>query len=277
MTELLELSGGESVLEIGTGSGYQAAVLAEIAARVYTRGGDPGTERRGADAPGRSAWATATSSSRSAAARRAGPSSPPLTASCSPPRRRSSRRACFAQLAEGGIAVAPVGGYEQRLVRYRKKDGEVHAEDGSASSSSPWYEKTTDFPAGLAASCAAPPRPRPDRFITIFVQDKPFKVEIADTPEKHARGLMFRRYLKSDYGMLFVFADEEVRSFWMKNTLIPLDMIFLNGDQPGRRPVPLRPPLPRRPLPQLHLGAAGALRPGDRRRHGQEAEIEGRR
>ncbi len=67
------------------------------------------------------------------------------------------------------------------------------------------------------------------RFITIYVQDKPFRVEIADTPEKHARGLMFRRDLKSDFGMLFVFEGEEVRSFWMKNTLIPLDMIFING------------------------------------------------
>jgi uncharacterized membrane protein (UPF0127 family) len=67
------------------------------------------------------------------------------------------------------------------------------------------------------------------RFATVYVQNMPFCVEIADTPEKHARGLMFRRYLKNDYGMLFIFADEEVRSFWMKNTLIPLDMIFINS------------------------------------------------
>lgn len=76
---------------------------------------------------------------------------------------------------------------------------------------------------------AASSHGRSARFITIYVQDKPFRVEVADTPEKHALGLMFRRCLKSDFGMLFVFADEEVRSFWMKNTLIPLDMIFING------------------------------------------------
>jgi len=70
-----------------------------------------------------------------------------------------------------------------------------------------------------------------NRFITIFVQDKPFATEIADTPEKHARGLMFRTQIKADYGMLFVFAEEEIRSFWMKNTLIPLDMIFLNNEK----------------------------------------------
>lgn len=70
-----------------------------------------------------------------------------------------------------------------------------------------------------------------NRFITIFVQSKPFNTEIADTAEKHARGLMFRTQIKADYGMLFVFAEEEIRSFWMKNTLIPLDMIFLNNEK----------------------------------------------
>jgi uncharacterized membrane protein (UPF0127 family) len=70
-----------------------------------------------------------------------------------------------------------------------------------------------------------------DRFATIYVQDRPFRVEIADTPEKQAKGLMFRRCLKEGYGMLFVFPEEEIRSFWMKNTLISLDMIFLNGEK----------------------------------------------
>jgi uncharacterized membrane protein (UPF0127 family) len=69
------------------------------------------------------------------------------------------------------------------------------------------------------------------RFAMVYVQDKPFRVEIADTPEKHARGLMFRTCLKEGYGMLFVFADDEPRSFWMKNTLIALDMIFINADR----------------------------------------------
>jgi len=70
-----------------------------------------------------------------------------------------------------------------------------------------------------------------NRFITIYIQDKPFLAEIADTPETHARGLMFRRSIKDDYGMLFVFADEDYRSFWMKNTRISLDIIYLNGDR----------------------------------------------
>jgi hypothetical protein len=70
-----------------------------------------------------------------------------------------------------------------------------------------------------------------NRFVTIYIHDKPFLAEIADTPEKHSRGLMFRHTLRDDYGMLFVFPDDDIRSFWMKNTLITLDMLFLNREQ----------------------------------------------
>jgi hypothetical protein len=79
------------------------------------------------------------------------------------------------------------------------------------------------------AGCLGASAAESARFMTIYIQDKPFRVEVADTPEKHARGLMFRRCLRDDFGMLFVFPDEEIRSFWMKNTLVPLDMIFLNS------------------------------------------------
>jgi len=54
------------------------------------------------------------------------------------------------------------------------------------------------------------------------------KAEIADTPEGRATGLMFRESLEENEGMLFVFPDSAVRNFWMKNTLIPLDMIFIS-------------------------------------------------
>jgi len=55
-----------------------------------------------------------------------------------------------------------------------------------------------------------------------------FKVEVADSGEERKRGLMFRDNLPLDRGMIFVFPREEDHFFWMKNTLIPLDIIFIN-------------------------------------------------
>lgn len=57
-----------------------------------------------------------------------------------------------------------------------------------------------------------------------------FEVELALTNEQRARGLMFREQMAPDHGMLFIFKDEQLRSFWMRNTLIPLDIIFVRSD-----------------------------------------------
>jgi hypothetical protein len=55
------------------------------------------------------------------------------------------------------------------------------------------------------------------------------EVEVAATPEARTRGLMWRTELAAGKGMLFLFPEEEVQSFWMRNTLISLDMIFINS------------------------------------------------
>ena len=57
-----------------------------------------------------------------------------------------------------------------------------------------------------------------------------FEVDVVDTPESRAQGLMFVTELAEDAGMLFDFKEERPVSFWMRNTFIPLDMIFIGAD-----------------------------------------------
>ena len=59
---------------------------------------------------------------------------------------------------------------------------------------------------------------------------KRFSVEIADSSEEQALGLMFRDSMPEDQGMLFIFPNEAPRSFWMKNTRIPLDIMYFDKD-----------------------------------------------
>ena len=57
-----------------------------------------------------------------------------------------------------------------------------------------------------------------------------FSVEVVDTPEDRARGLMYRKELPEGQGMLFDFQQDQDVGFWMKNTYVSLDMIFIRGD-----------------------------------------------
>lgn len=77
--------------------------------------------------------------------------------------------------------------------------------------------------------------------IEIMVGDFPLRVEIADTPELRNQGLMNRKHLPENQGMLFVFDKEAKVSFWMKNTSIPLSLAYIASDGTIRQIVNLEP------------------------------------
>jgi protein-L-isoaspartate(D-aspartate) O-methyltransferase len=128
MTEALELRGDEKVLEIGTGSGYQTAVLAEIAAQVYTMDVIPELSQGASElltigldynnihfriGRGQEGW----------------PESAPFERMILTAAPGQFPEALFAQLADGGIIIAPVGGTDQRLVRFHKRNGKIECTD----------------------------------------------------------------------------------------------------------------------------------------------------
>lgn len=76
----------------------------------------------------------------------------------------------------------------------------------------------------------------------IRIKDKTLIVEVADDAAKLAQGLMFRKKLERDRGMIFIFPNEQQRSFWMKNTLIPLSIGFFNKSRELREVADLDPP-----------------------------------
>ena len=65
----------------------------------------------------------------------------------------------------------------------------------------------------------------------VCINENCFFVEIADSAEEKEKGLMNREVLEKNKGMLFVFEEEGNYSFWMKNTLIPLDLIWINSEK----------------------------------------------
>jgi uncharacterized membrane protein (UPF0127 family) len=71
-----------------------------------------------------------------------------------------------------------------------------------------------------------------------------FKVELAQTPEEQKKGLMDRTYMAKNRGMLFVYKEAQPVTFWMKNMLIPIDMIFIGADHRIKRILPVVPPCP---------------------------------
>lgn len=105
-----------------------------------------------------------------------------------------------------------------------------------------------------------------------------FQVEVMRTPETRARGLMHRKYMPGDRGMLFDFGQVEPVSMWMQNTYIPLDMLFIRADGTIARIAEQTEPLSVRTIPsgepvlsvlEINGGVAAKLgiRPGDKVEH----------
>ena len=84
----------------------------------------------------------------------------------------------------------------------------------------------------LAFMAAAHAAPLPTERLSIITSSgrHHFRVEVADTEASRERGLMHRRRLAPDHGMLFDFRTPQTVSFWMHDTLIPLDMVFIGPD-----------------------------------------------
>jgi uncharacterized membrane protein (UPF0127 family) len=131
---------------------------------------------------------------------------------------------------------------------------------------------------GLSAfSVGAELQQFPTSELTIISSTGPhrFKVDVAETPAQMTQGLMFRRSLAADGGMLFDYKEPTMATMWMRNTLIPLDMLFV--DAQGRivnirqRAVPqsldvIGAAAPVRAVIELNGGTAARLgiAPGDR-------------
>lgn len=99
-----------------------------------------------------------------------------------------------------------------------------------------------------------------------------FSVEVVTTPEAQSRGLMYREHMAADAGMLFPFGRDALRAFWMKNTKLPLDILFIRSTgeivaiAQNTVPYSLRPIAPREPAAAvLELNAGTVARLGIKR------------
>lgn len=107
--------------------------------------------------------------------------------------------------------------------------------------------------------------------------ERSFTIEIADDPQERGAGLMFRKTMEDDHGMLFVFEQTQPVGFWMKNTPMPLDLLYIGED--GRvkeihrgepfSEAPIESNVPIRFVLELKRGTAQhtGVKPGDLLRH----------
>ena len=132
----------------------------------------------------------------------------------------------------------------------------------------------------FAAEITAPQPTLPQAPLVIETAKGPQRltVEMATTGAQQERGLMFRKSVAPNEGMLFDFVNEDEHSFWMKNTLIPLDMLFIKKDGTIARIAAMAKPLSEDSIPSYEpvravLEIAGGraaelgLKPGGKVRH----------
>jgi uncharacterized membrane protein (UPF0127 family) len=104
------------------------------------------------------------------------------------------------------------------------------ADSSVQSSSKPATSQAATTPATAASKPVVESEPYKVAFdkITMNIKGKPFSIELALSEEQEKRGLMYRDSLPADAGMLFVMPGEDTWSFWMHQTRIPLDIIYLD-------------------------------------------------
>jgi uncharacterized membrane protein (UPF0127 family) len=127
------------------------------------------------------------------------------------------------------------------------------------------------FTACLILYCAG--RSERDRFIKLYFPDGyAVTTELAVKDEERARGLMFRDEIHEDHGMLFLFEEEDIHSFWMKNMRFPIDILWLDRDKRIVHIEARVPPCPGEPCPTYAPAAAAAfvleLQSGFAEKHG---------
>lgn len=93
----------------------------------------------------------------------------------------------------------------------------------------PWLCFLLTMPAWAQAATDADSRPAALPTSWVELHGHRYQVEIAQNEEQRARGLMFRTHMDADRGMLFVHEAQQPRAYWMKNTLIPLDILYFDS------------------------------------------------
>lgn len=150
---------------------------------------------------------------------------------------------------------------------------------------SPLTIPSPSFKARLAATalaaCLFAPSARAEALEPLTIETaggpRAFQVEVMRTDEQRQRGLMFRRHMPEDRGMLFDFKTEQPVSMWMKNTYLPLDMLFIGKDGTVTSIAENAEPMSERIIPggmvlgvlEINAGVAAklGLKPGDQVRH----------